>query len=325
MYERLRVYINSWVVLLRLYTRPNPSLRKIKRVFRLYSAMSIQSKKTILITGCSPGGIGYALAREFHTRGLHVFATARNEKALADLTALGGIEALPLEVTSPESISELKRHIVERTGGSLDYLVNNAGRNYTVPALDLDFAEVEDCFDINVISVMRMCQAFGPLLIQASGTIINIGSAAADLPYVFGSVYNASKAALHSYSDTLRVELAPFDVKVMLVVATGVKTNVLRIHRDLPKGSVFLPLNAEYRQRQLQPREKGMSATDFAAEVVEAVLKPKPAASIWTGPQATMVWLMLGLFPRVFWQYYFSRLINMDKLARIVKDQKKNK
>ncbi|KAL2043224.1 hypothetical protein N7G274_004284 [Stereocaulon virgatum] len=285
--------------------------------------MSFQGRKTILITGCSPGGIGYALARQFYSRGLHVFATARNEKAIADLTALEGIEALPLEVTSPESISELKNQIVERTGGSLDYLVNNAGRNYTVPALDLDFTEVENCFDINVISVMRMCQAFAPLLIQASGTIINIGSAAADLPYVFGSVYNASKAAMHSYTDTLRVELAPFEVKVMLVVATGVKTNVLRVHRDLPADSVFFPLNAEYRQRQLQPREKGMSATDFAAELVEAALKPKPAASRWIGPKATMVWFLLGLFPNIYWQYHFSKLVNMDKLARIVKHQKK--
>ena len=319
---RLRVYINSWVPSFPLSPRLNPSLYQTNRASR-HSTMSIQSKKTILITGCSPGGIGYALACKFHSRGLHVFATARNEKALADLTALEGIEALPLEVTSPESISELKTRIVERTGGSLDYLVNNAGRNYTVPALDLDFTEVEDCFDINIISVMRMCQAFAPLLIQASGTIINIGSAAADLPYVFGSVYNASKAAMHSYTDTLRVELAPFDVKVMLVVATGVKTNVLRVHRDLPADSVFFPLNAEYRQRQLQPREKGMSATDFAVELVEAALKPNPAASRWIGPQATMVWFLLGLFPNIYWQYHFSKLVNMDKLARIVKDQKK--
>ena len=285
--------------------------------------MSTQSKKTVLITGCSPGGIGYALAREFSARGLLVFATARHEKALSVLESLEGIEALPLEVTSPESISQLKEYITKRNGGSLDYLVNNAGRNYTIPALDLDFSEVEDCFDTNVISVMRMCQAFGPLLIQARGTIINIGSAAANLPYVFGSVYNASKAAMHSYTDTLRVELAPFGAKVMLIVATGVKTNVLRIHRDLPKGSIYSPLNAEYRQRQLQPREKGMSATQFAVEVAEAALKPNPVASSWIGPQAMMVRFLLGLFPNVFWQYHFSKLVNMAKLVRIVKDREK--
>ena len=91
--------------------------------------MTLGGKRTVLITGCSPGGIGHALAKAFHSRGLHhVFATARNEKALADLTAVG-IEALSLEVTSPEAILELKRHVFERTGGSLDYLVNNAGRN----------------------------------------------------------------------------------------------------------------------------------------------------------------------------------------------------
>lgn len=283
--------------------------------------MSIQSKKTVLITGCTPGGIGYALAREFDARGLHVFATARHKKALGVLKSLDGIEALPLEVTSPESISQLKDYISKRTGGSLDYLVNNAGRNYTIPALDLDFSEVEDCFNTNVISVMRMCQAFGPLLIQAKGTIVNIGSAAANLPYVFGSVYNASKAAMHSYTDTLRVELAPFGARVMLIVATGVKTNVLRIHRDLPESSVYFPLNAEYRQRQLQPREKGMSATEFAGKVVEAALKPNLAASSWIGPQARIVRIMLGLFPNVFWQYHFSKLVNMAKLVRIVKDR----
>ena len=285
--------------------------------------MSTQSKKSILITGCSPGGIGYALAREFNARGFQVFATARHEKALAVLESLDGIEAFPLEVTSPESISHLKDHITKRTGGSLDYLINNAGRNYTMPALDLDFAEVEDCFDTNVISVMRMCQALGPLLIQSKGTIINIGSAAANLPYVFGSVYNASKAAMHSYTDTLRVELAPYGAKVMLIVATGVKTNVLRIHRDLPENSLYFPLNAEYRQRQLQPRENGMSPTEFAGKVVEAALKPNIAASSWIGPQATIVRVMLGLFPNVFWQYHFSKLVNMAKLVRIVKDREK--
>lgn len=162
----------------------------------------MEGKKTVLITGCSPGGIGHALALEFHLKGLHVFATARNEQAVADLKSLG-IEVLQLEVTSPESVAEVKRHISERTNGSLDYLINNAGRNYTVPALDVEFPEVQVTFETNVFSVMRMCQAFAPLLIQAKGTIVQIGSVAAEIPYVFGSAYNASKAALHAYSDTL--------------------------------------------------------------------------------------------------------------------------
>jgi hypothetical protein len=86
----------------------------------------------------------------------------------------------------------------------LDYLVNNAGRNYTVPATDVDFDEVQQTFEVNVFSVMRMCQTFVPELIKAKGTIVQIGSVSGVIPYVFGSAYNASKAALHSYSNTLR-------------------------------------------------------------------------------------------------------------------------
>ena len=277
-----------------------------------------------MITGCSPRGIGHALARAFHSSGLHVFATARNGKALRDLTAIG-TEALSLEVTSSANITEIKNHIHERTGGSLDYLVNNAGRDYTVPALDIDFAEVQSVFESNVFAVMRLCQAFAPLLIQSKGTIINIGSVAARIPYVFGSVYNASKGALHTYSDTLRVELAPFEVKVIVVVTTGgVRSNICRTHRELSESSMYLPLDAEYKRRQLHPQEVVMDTAVYAAKVVKAVLKPYPANSVWKGSQASKVWLLLTVFPRIFWDYYFAMLFNMGKLAKFVKAQRKS-
>lgn len=283
----------------------------------------MEGKKTALITGCSPGGIGYALALQFHSKGLHVFATARNEKAVTDLKALG-IEALQLEVTSPESIAEVKRHISDQTNGSLDYLVNNAGRNYTVPALDVDFPEVQATFETNVFSVMRMCQAFAPLLIQAKGTIVQIGSVAGEIPYVFGSAYNASKAALHAYSDTLRLELAPFDVNVMVVVTGGVKSNIARTHRELPEGSLYHPLNEEYQRRQLHSQEGAMEGTVYAKGVVEAALGTKPSRYLWRGHQAWNVWLLLRLMPRMFWDYYFTRVFNLAKLAKFVKTQRKN-
>ena len=285
--------------------------------------MTMEGSKTVLITGCSPGGIGYALATQFHSKGLHVFATARNEKAVTDLRALG-VEALQLEVTSPESVAEVKRHISERTNGSLDYLVNNAGRNYTVPALDVDLSEVQATFETNVFSVMRMCQAFAPLLIQAKGTIIQIGSVAAEIPYVFGSPYNASKAALHAYSDTLRIELAPFDVRVMIVVTGGVKSNIARTHRELPNDSLYHPVNSDYQRRQLHSQEGAMESTIYAEGVVRAALKNKPARSLWRGNQARNVWLLLKLMPRMFWDYYFTKVFNLTKLASFARARREN-
>lgn len=124
--------------------------------------------------------------------------------------AAEGITCLSCEVDKTDSIEALRTHVFSLTGGRLDYLVNNAGRNYTVPALDVDLEEIRTTFEVNVFAVMMMCQAFAPLLIEAKGTIVQIGSVAGITPYVFGSVYNATKAALHQYSNTLRVELAPF-------------------------------------------------------------------------------------------------------------------
>jgi 1-acylglycerone phosphate reductase len=108
---------------------------------------------------------------------LHVLATARNAESISDLSAQG-ITALSLDVDKPESILALKDEVTKLTDGKLDYLVNNAGRNQTVPALDLDMDEVERTFSTNVFGVMRMCQAFAPLVIAAKGTIVQIGSLA---------------------------------------------------------------------------------------------------------------------------------------------------
>lgn len=141
--------------------------------------------KSVLITGCSPGGIGHSLALAFQTQKLTVFATARQTSTISDLAARG-ITTLSLEVTSLESIQALKTEIESRTGGKLDYLINNAGRNYTVPALDMDIDEVRATFETNVFAVMRMCQVFAPLVIAAKGTIVQIGSLAGIVPYVFG-------------------------------------------------------------------------------------------------------------------------------------------
>ena len=94
------------------------------------------SKQSVLITGCSKGGIGDALAQEFHTRGFTVFATARNLDKIQHLKELGcGIRAL--DVTDEKSIYEAVEYVSEKTGGELHYLINNAGLSKLVPLLYL--------------------------------------------------------------------------------------------------------------------------------------------------------------------------------------------
>jgi 1-acylglycerone phosphate reductase len=170
------------------------------------------------------------------------------------------------------------------------------GRNYTVPALDVDFDEVEQTFRTNVFGVMRMCKEFAPLLIEAKGTIVQIGSVAGIMPYVFGSVYNASKAALHQYSNTLRVELAPFGVKVITVVTGGVKSNIARTDRTLPEDSYYIPITEEYARRVKHSQEVGIPNELYARAVVPKVLAARKR-QIWAGYGAWLIWFASTFLP----------------------------
>lgn len=285
--------------------------------------------KTVLITGCSPGGIGHSLAQTFHANGLRVFATARSADALSSLSS-SGIETLPLTVDSEPSIQSCLAEVTARTKGrGLDFLVNNAGRSYTIPALDVDMEQVRATFDVNLFAVMRLVQVFSPLLIQAQGTIVMIGSLAAVVPYVFGSVYNASKAALHAYSNTLRVEMEPLGVKVITIVTGGVKSRISRVGRELPENSYYGELDEQYKRRQGHSQEGAMSNEDYARSVVRQVLPgggPWPwrwlladarKRWIWEGNKSLQVWLYSGGWMwGGFFDRYMTKVFELWRLRR---------
>ncbi|KAH6665445.1 putative oxidoreductase,short chain dehydrogenase [Halenospora varia] len=214
--------------------------------------MAMDDRKVVLITGCAPGGIGNALAREFNAKGCRVLATARNRSQIADLEEIG-LDTIALDVTSEDSIAAAKEEVIRLTGGRLDVLVNNAGRNCTIPALDTPLSEARQTFETNFFAVHALTQTFTPFLVSTSSPsnhtlIINIGSVTAYIPYVFGSIYNASKAALHAYSNCLRLELEPFGVRVLVVVTGG------------------------YQRRVKHSQHNAMAAEEYARGVVEKAL-----------------------------------------------------
>ncbi|KAF6813136.1 NADPH-dependent 1-acyldihydroxyacetone phosphate reductase 2 [Colletotrichum musicola] len=180
-----------------------------------------------LITGCGTGGIGEALAHEFTARGIHAIATVLPPESGEHLSN-AGITWFPLDVTQESSIMALKNFLLDITGGELDFLVNNAyghcpnviessrefdrfGLGYTMTAIDTDIRCVQTMFDVNVFGPIRMVHHLHDMLIRSSGTVVNIGSIGGVVPYVYGSSYNATKAALAHWSNTLRVEMAPLE------------------------------------------------------------------------------------------------------------------
>ena len=157
---------------------------------------------------------------------------------------------------------------------------------------------------------------------------MQIGSIAGVIPYVFGSVYNASKAALHSYSDSLRVEMAPFGVSVITVVTGGVKSNISRTKRVLPENSLYANLEESYRRRQGHSQVVGIENTVYAKEVVGKILAGDgwiwKRRTIWAGGSAKLVgWVntVLGI-DSGFWDWMMTKMFG---LTRVYQKDFKNK
>lgn len=142
-------------------------------------------EKTVLVTGCSNGGLGAAMARAYHARGFRVFATLRNMAKAGSLQQREGIEILELDVTSEESIHKCAKAVEKLTGGSLDILVNNAGISTIMPLLDTPVHDAKKIYDSNVWAVLAMTQAFAPMLIKAKGTLCNISSVSCELVFAW--------------------------------------------------------------------------------------------------------------------------------------------
>ncbi|CAM1511695.1 Fc.00g092080.m01.CDS01 [Cosmosporella sp. VM-42] len=256
----------------------------------------MSARKTALVTGTSKGGIGDSLAQELHKRGFRVFATARNPAKVEHLKELG-IEIVFLEVTDAESIKKAAAEVSALTDGKLDMLVNNAGVSYQSSLLDAELAAAKALFDVNIWAVLEMTQAFSPLLIASKGTIINIGSVVGKIPIPFQGVYNMSKAALQALSKQMRVELSPFDIKVIHVVTGGIETDFFSHAGDshFPETSPYQP-----GREQLMKWVDGVAQLDlqrtspekYAKSVIDNALSSYSSSCQWTGYGAWETWFL---------------------------------
>jgi len=287
--------------------------------------MSSSSKRTVLVTGCSKGGAGNSLALEFAAQGCRVFATARSLKSLENLAA-AGIEVFTLDVTSPESIDSLKKKIFSLTNGKLDILYNNAGVMYEAPAIEADPVRVRQMFETNVFGLFNVVAAFAPLLIAAgpgstrAPLIVNVASILAKIPMPFASAYNATKAAVASYSDTLRLELEPMGVDVATLFMGEVSTSLMlsdNIH--FGEGSLYIDVEHKVKERSTSHARESTTPGTFARQVVSQVLMTKPASHIWKGSNAFFVWLLNAVGPQKVFDSAMKKGVGLDDSVLVKK------
>jgi len=244
------------------------------------------SSPTILITGSSTG-IGHACALLLDQRGFKVFAGVRNTADGERLKTKASPHLTPilLDVTKPETIEKAFEFVKNEVGeNGLSGLINNAGIGIASPVEFFPMQDLRSIFEVNVFGQISVIQTFLPLLRQAKGRIINIGSIGDRITMPFGGALCASKSAFASLTEAMRLELSAWDIKVSLIEPASISTpavdkvkagNEKRIE-DLPKEGARLYASKFklFTQRAIA-REKNGSQPEVVAHVVYHALTTK--------------------------------------------------
>ncbi|AHE68073.1 SDR family NAD(P)-dependent oxidoreductase [Legionella oakridgensis] len=172
--------------------------------------------KIVFITGCS-SGIGCAAALALSKRGHKVIASCRKDddvKALLDLK----LDVIQMDMNDSQSITTGFKHLLTKTEGRLDVLINNAGYGQAGALEDLDRTTLRRQFETNVFGLMELTRLAIPVMRQqGQGRIINLSSVLGIISLPFRGAYNASKYAVEGISDTLRLELKPSGIAVICI------------------------------------------------------------------------------------------------------------
>jgi len=199
--------------------------------------------RVALVTGAS-SGIGEATALELLKKGFTVYGSARRIERMSAIEARG-VRVLAMDVTDDQSMIDGIGAILDEQG-RIDILVNNAGYGSYGSLEEVPMSEAKYQFEVNIFGLARLTQLVLPSMrAQGSGRIINISSIGGRIWEPFGSWYHATKFAVEGLSDSLRVELEPFGIDVVVIQPGAIKTewnriaqeNLLKVSGDGPYGA----------------------------------------------------------------------------------------
>jgi NAD(P)-dependent dehydrogenase (short-subunit alcohol dehydrogenase family) len=283
----------------------------------------MEKKKTILITGAT-AGIGRHAALHLARAGHRVFATGRKQELLAGLQAEADAAGLPLEtlvldVTSDASIGAARAEVDRRTAGyGLDALINNAGYGLAGPVELLSPESVRAQFDTNVHGLLAVTRAFLPAMRRRrSGRVLNVSSIGGRMTFPFMGAYNATKYAVESLSDAMRVELRPFNVQVVLIEPGMIKSEFsARAQESLAPAAQAA---GEYQgfidvalQRFRRSEELLSTGPDPVARAMErAITSRRPRARYVAPAFAGLSLLLIALLPTGWVDSFFGRALGL--------------
>jgi short-subunit dehydrogenase len=276
---------------------------------------------TILITGAT-SGIGRHTALYLSAKGHRVIATGRNEAALAKLRdeSNAKVETVTLDVTDAASIARAKSSVDALTNQrGLDVLVNNAGYGVLGPTALITDADMRAQYETNVFGLMAVTRTFLPqMMARGSGRVINVSSVGGRLTLPLFGVYNSTKYAVESLSDGLRMELAPFGVKVSLIEPGYIATNFAE--RSMHEVSKYQTPDSPYAPvlERMDELQRAVDKTAVGPQAVSRAIE-KAATSRW--PSARYVApaynalgiLMVRIVPTAWVDWVMGRLVGLTR------------
>lgn len=234
---------------------------------------------SVLVTGAS-SGIGEASVRALARAGFRAFGTYRDPADAEGIEAAGAVP-VRMDVTDAETVRGAVA-AVRAEGRPVQGLVNNAGIPAAGPLELVPLEEVRDVLEVNLLGALRITQAFLPDLRAAAGRIVMIGSISGRIAMPFAGPYAASKHALRGLSDSLRRELLPLGVRVILLEPGAVRTAIWdRVEAtDVGRyaGTPYEEAVRRVRDAALRSGRAGLPAARVADAVVAALTAGRPPA-----------------------------------------------
>jgi NAD(P)-dependent dehydrogenase (short-subunit alcohol dehydrogenase family) len=287
---------------------------------------TLSSRRTVVVTGASTG-IGAATARYLAAQGWCVFAGVRKESdavALKD-RAMGDLRTVILDVTKPKSVEAAVKSVADALGSArLAGLVNNAGIAKMGPIAIQPMADFEAHFEVNVFGLLRVTQAFVPLLgsdpnrTGAPGRIVNITSMGGKIAAPFIGAYTATKHANESMTDSFRRELMIYGIDAITVGPGSVKTPIWdkaeaeNSAKPYAKSDWAEPLE-KFETAMLKGGRTGLDPYDIAKVIDTALTVPKPKARYAPVPDKLINFTIPSLLPKRVLDILFAKRFGMHK------------
>tara|TARA_B100000029_G_scaffold261553_1_gene257845 strand:- start:310 stop:1143 length:834 start_codon:yes stop_codon:yes gene_type:complete len=252
-------------------------------------------EKVALVTGSSTG-IGFETSLALARDGFYTFATMRDIVKGEKIKEIAGkenlsIEIIELDVDKEDSVKNAVQNIMKKKQ-RIDVLVNNAGWGLWGSVEDVSVDEFKTQFETNFFSVIRMIQEVAPIMReQNSGNIVNISSIAGRIGFPISPAYISSKFALEGLSESLRFELMPFGINVIIIEPGMIKTNFfdpMKLGKKAEKTDVYKSITEKVLSGVKMMAQMATDPKEVSNTIIDAIKEEKPLPRYIVGNDASM-------------------------------------